>query len=990
MIKTADYLRLVCLLIYSIILLKCSANKPQEKKILLLSDNWQLKSSFLIKEDGGEISALNYKPEQWYKTTVPATVLTALVKNGVYPDPRNGLDCYRIPDASDEFNKKNDLEKFSYLPRKRNPWSDPYWYRTEFKMPKLDAALHYRLNFNCINYRAEVWLNGKLIADKNKMAGMFQRFRYDVSKFIREGKNVLAVKIFPLDYPGMPDKQLEVFGKLRRFGGEIYRNVTESMILGYDCMMTVPDRNIGICQKVYIDWSAAVDIRNPFIITDLPLPDTSRAELKISAELSNNSSSAIKGILRGTIPQAGMEFSQAVDLKAHETKLIRFDENPLMENPCLWWPLNYGKQYLYDLYLQFETKGTVSDVKKITFGVREISTEMHTLGNWHGRRIMINGRKIFCRGGYIQPELLLDWGKNRIRDELQYYADANMNLIYFEDIPNPPDKFLNICDSLGILFGNDFYGASWVNIGTNYPDDFNLLETCTIDLLKRYRNHPSLIMYMALNEHTPREKVYVMWRKYVKELDGTRFWIPSGHFADNRKDVPDWIKADLPTGMNDYGGTSYRWKEPVTYFKWVREDSSWMFKMEGGSASLPPISSLAKFIPDLGKRYEGIPFPLSETWAHHGANGFYANSDAALRRLHGEPQSVADYCWKAHLITADQHRSFYEAVNHRMWTITSGFTEWKINSAFPDVQWQNFDYYLKPGISHFYIKKACEPLHIQLNLIDKMVSIINTHLSARENLKVSARIFDLNAKLLWEQEAAVNVKANSYKETFIIPEPLDASPVYFVKLELKDKQGNLVSENFYWLRNKKTGDYKSLQALPPVKLKKEYTIRNMENKKALRVKISNPSEQIAFFVQLAVVDSEGNEILPVIWDTNYFSLLPGESKTIDGKFSIKKSNNKFHLQIGGWNIRTPYKCTKLQASAVTLTKDDTLKLTAVISNTFLDGSRVWLEIDGKPQLAKWAWAIKEKSDTLIFKSRFSEAGKHQLRIGERLIELNVK
>ncbi len=957
-----------------------------------LINNWQLQSSYIVKDGGKEISSSDYQAEKWYKTTIPTTVLSALVKKGVYPDPRNGLDCYLIPDASIEFNKKYDLEKFSHLPNQRNPWLDAYWYRTEFMFMEFQQGQHIWLNFNCINYRAEVWVNGKLIVGKEEMAGMFQRFRFDVTTHIKQGKNVLAIKIFPVDHPGIPEKQVKVFGDLRGYGGEIYRDVTENMTIGYDCMMTVPDRNMGICQEVYIDWTGPVDIRNPFVITDLPLPDTSRAELTISTELYNNSSKPVKGILRGIIAKAELKFEKSVELEANETKTVYFDKKPLIENPLLWWPINYGRQYLYDLDLTFEENGRISNTEKITFGVREITSTMHKLDGWYGRRIHINGKKIFCRGGFIQPELLLDWEKFRIHDVLRYFADANMNLIYFEDIPNPPDDFLDECDRLGILFGNDFYGAGWIDVSGNYPDDLNLLKTCTIDLLKRYRNHPSLIMYMALNEHTPREQVYVMWRKLVQELDGTRFWIPSGHFADNRKDVPEWIKADLPVGMNDYGGTSYRWKEPVTYFKWVREDRSWMFKMESGSASLPPISSLAKFIPDLGTiKSDNDPFPLTPTWAHHGANGYYYEYDAAIRRLFGEPESVADYCWQGHLVTADQHRAFYEAVNHRMWDITSGFTEWKINSAFPDVQWQNFDYYLKPGISHFYIKRACEPLHIQLNLIDNMVSVINTRLNAQSNLNVRAEIYDLNSKLLWEQNSKTDVSANSYKEIFNVPYPLNATDVFFVKLELIDAHQRLISENFYWLRNKDTEDYKALHTLTPVKPETEYRVETVGEEILAHIKISNQSKQISFFTQLALTNNHGNEILPVFWEDNYFSLLPGETREITAKLSAKDAGSgEIKLEVGGWNVQSSYQCSKIELSKNIVNVGEELTATVKISNTFLDGSRVWLLVDGKTEQSKWAWARNGKSVKLPFKVRFIKPGKHELSIGSIKTEVRVK
>jgi hypothetical protein len=207
-------------------------------------------------------------------------------------------------------------------------------------------------------------------------------------------------------------------------------------------------------------------------------------------------------------------------------------------------------------------------------------------------------------------------------------------------------------------------------------------------------------------------------------------------------------------------GASYSWAEPEQYFRWVREARNWMFMMESGSASLSPISNLSKFIPNLGQKSLNGNFPLDETWAHHGANHYYKGYDQSLRRLHCEPDSVADYCWKGHLVTADQHRSMFEAVNHRLWDITSGFAQWKINACEPSVQWQIFDWYLKPMVSRFYIKKACEPLHVQLNLPGRMVSVINTRLAGQPGLEVRARVFDLNARLLWEKTAKASAPSH--------------------------------------------------------------------------------------------------------------------------------------------------------------------------------------------------------------------------------------
>ena len=992
------------LLLVSSLVLVCAssvtaADKVQLAQRQLLTDGWMLKSSVLVPEDGARVSAVDYRPQEWFKTTVPATVLTVLVKNGVYPDPRFGLNTFQIPDSSDAFNAKHGLAKFSYLPDKRNPWRDPYWYRTEFTLPSVEPGRHLWLNFNCINYRADMWLNGVRIADKDTMAGMFQRFRFDVTSHVHKGLNALAVRIHPVDHPGEPDAQLDVFGRPRGEHKEIERDVTMIETAGYDCMMTVPDRNMGISQEVFLDWTGQVDIRHPFVVTELPLPETNRATLAVSAELVNASASPVRGVLSGHVAETEARFERPVELAPNETKLVRVEPKLVLLQPRLWWPLNYGGQPLYDLDLKFAAEGASTTERTVPFGVRQITTEMHTLDGWHGRRVLINGQKIFCRGGYIQPELLLDWDAQRIEEEIRTFADANMNLIYFEDIPNPPDAFLEACDRRGVLFGNCFYACSWVT-KPGRPEDLGLLERCTVDVLKRYRNHPSLALYMSMDEGYTCPEVYSMWRKHVSALDGSRFWIPSGYFPDFIKDEATakaerfaHFREDLPAGMNDLGNKSYGWQEPATYFHWVREDRSWMFKMESGSASLPPISSLAKFLPELGARgTNGAVFPLTADWAHHGANSYYKPYDQAIRRLYGEPATVADYCWKAHLVTADQHRSFYEAVNHRMWDITSGFTEWKINSCYPDVQWQNFDYFHKPGVSQFFIKRTCEPLHVQMDLIDFAVSVINCRLSPQAGLEVTARVFDLNSKQRWQKTAKLDAPANACREAFVIEGVTNLAPFVFVSLELKDAAARVVSQNFYWLRGQDTRDYRLLECLPEVKLDRTLKVENKGDERLAHVRITNPTARIAFFVQLALTRGRGgDEILPVFWDDNYFSLLPGETREVTACLAKHSPwDEKPRLEVGGWNVQADYRCGKLTPSTLTVKSGEAINVKAEITDTFLDGSRVTLRVDGEPSGSVRAWARGGKREAVVFKVKLSQAGRHCVEVGQSEVVVTVE
>jgi len=578
-----------------------------------------------------------------------------------------------------------------------------------------------------------------------------------------------------------------------------------------------------------------------------------------------------------------------------------------------------------------KTDRSLSDHKTVSFGVREVTKVLHEADGDYGLQIHINGQKIFSRGGYlVLPDTLMDnevLNENRYRAEMEYLVHANLNTIVLQEPANMPDFFFDLCDQFGLMYWQCFYQCSWLR-RYDFPLDHKLLERSGIDILKRYRNHPSIVAYMCMNEGRTERDQYLTWRKTVTELDGTRILIPSGYdnWADHRE-WAEWILPDTPVGVNDAKPKSYTWQPEAWYFKMVRDDRSWMFKIESGSASLPDIESIKKIIPDWDRPLAKAPYPLNSNWAYHGANNYFQNYDRAVRRLYGEPESLEDYCLKAHLVTANQHRAMFEAAHHRKWDITSGFLQWKMNSAWPDVQWQLYDYYLRPTPSLYYIKNACEPLHIQMNPLDSTVTVINHFREARNDLTAKATVYDLNMNIKYKHEELANIEKDCYKNIFTIPEQKDFGQVYFIKLQLVNKNKRIVSDNFYWLSPKlancaddKTtaqnfdpfaehhlnddGAFLPLKNLPEVKLDHSCKIKESGRNLIAEVDISNPSHSLAFFIRVSAVNPEnGEEFLPVLWNDNYFSLLPGERKKLSAVISKSVVGNTApDIRIKGWNI----------------------------------------------------------------------------------------
>lgn len=894
-------------------LISCSVKEQNKEMRLLLSGEWSIKSSILVNEGGEVISTDKFIPEKWYPAKVPTTVLNALIQDGVYPDPWIGLNNFKIPDVSDEFNQQYGLAKYSYIDGSTNPWKDPYWFRKDFNLPQSFKGKKLWLNFDGINYRADVWLNGNKIAGEKEMVGMFLRFKYDITKYALVNKmNCLAVKIYQVDHPGLPSPgvQFEVFGKTRGHAIDIFKDETLKFSGGWDCAPVIRDRNMGIYQDVYINASGPVSIENPFVVTDLPLPDTTQAELKITAELKNSSGSEVTGLLKLKISlidtvkfptydkimggsMNDIIVTKQVKLAGDQTVSVSISSSDFPElsvkNPYLWWPNGYGKQYMHNLEMTFSIDDKTSDQLNTMFGIREVTNVLKKIGNDYGRVFYINGQRVFCRGGWIQPDALLNYSEKRVYDEARLLAKANVNMVANEDAPSPPDLVLDSYDKYGLMYWETFYQCYRMYPGDtltqNNPLDHELALGEAQDIIKRYRNHPSLVIWCASNEVVVAEDLYTGLRKNVFNLDGTRPFLAASSTAWDIDKLTPYIKEDLPLGTTDDGDPDYNWNPEHFYFDKILEVNKQAFRNELGVASVPVYSSLKKFIPKFSKDTDGPYFPLDSTWAEHGAwddnNYAFRGYDNAIRTLYGKPKSVEDYAKKAQFVNANSYRAMFEAANHRMWDITSGVMLWKLNDCWPSVLWQLYDWYQCQNAAYYYSLKAMEPVHIQMNANKPVVSAINRRHVALDSLAVDVRVVDFNMKTVWMKSESLNIGADMFKELFEIPHGLKLTPVYFVKLGLKEKDGTMLSENVYWLSTGALPDYSGLSDLEPVPVEMTANKEVDGKENHITVKLANNTGKLAFFNRLVITKGKGGEeVLPTFWDSNFIILFPGEEKTV--------------------------------------------------------------------------------------------------------------
>jgi beta-galactosidase/beta-glucuronidase len=908
----------------AVIIFSQSGNGQQGTVKQVKLTKFYLQSSHLISQTGEELSSDKFKNDvYWFPVTVPSTVLTGLVANNVYPDPYNGMNNMLIPDASDELNRNYNLEQYSHLPGQPNPWKKPYWYRTEFNVPVTDAGRHFTLIFKGINYRAGVWLNGKQIADSTRMAGMFAEYFLDVTKNIITGtRNYLAVKIYPLDYPGLPSNEqirgLDDFYPNGGPTGDIGKNVTMLCSVGWDWIPPVRDRNIGIWQPVYLRTTGAVKIEKPKLVADLPsLPDTSVAKLSLKMKLTNSGSSDENGklsisILPETFSGKPIVFTKNVSVGKNSS--ITVDLNPentkefMVSQPKLWWPNGYGKPDLYRIKIQFSGTGGLSDDVSFLFGIRTVGTKSVEVNKQWRRDFYVNGQRIHITGGAWVPDMMLNRDSMRYDYEFRLCRNAKINLVrIWGGGVTPSDLFWDAADRYGLLVWSDF----WITGDTqgefkgspDWPLEGDVFRKNVESTIYRIRNHPSLLVWTGGNEGHARKELYYAMRDSIIKLDGTRPFIPSSSGFARLPEGWDGSWPDgNPTGV--YSGGPYQWTDPRDYYRRADAGRDWVFKDETGIPSQPPYSTLPKIIPNLVWD-KSLPFPLNNSWGYHDAatgNGRYDRYYNDMVKRYGQPNSMKEFSDKMQLMNASGYQGIFEAAGHRLNDI-GGVMLWKLNAAFPSVVWQVYDWYMMPNAGYYFMQNACEPVHIQLNVKDLNIEYINRTYKPMKSLTSTIEVYDMKSTKIYSQTEKVDLAAPEAKEGLSIADVVKKnSEVSFVVLNLKDASGKSISHNAYWISA--TDDFKSLGSLQSTSLiVKTSPAVKLKNETRWSVEITNNTNKLAFFVNPRLMSGE-EEVTPSFWSANYFSLAPGESiKLTLGCPPEALSGGKAWLKVEGWNVK---------------------------------------------------------------------------------------
>jgi Glycosyl hydrolase 2 galactose-binding domain-like/Exo-beta-D-glucosaminidase Ig-fold domain/Glycosyl hydrolases family 2/Concanavalin A-like lectin/glucanases superfamily/Glycosyl hydrolases family 2, TIM barrel domain len=903
--------------------------EPNGADLWRIRGGWMLAAAPEVKASGETISRAGFSTKGWLAATVPGTVLTTMIDRGIYPDPDYGLNNLAIPETLAH---------------------QDYWYRVEFKVPPPAKAQRLTLTFDGVNYAAEVWLNGKKLGG---FTGAFLRGKFDVTSLVAAaGENTLAVRVSPPPHPGIANEESIKGGPGENGGMEVLDGPTFAAAEGWDWIPSIRDRDTGIWQDVTLAATGAVEIGDLNVITTLPKPDLSEADIEIEAPLTNESNAPVEGDLVAAFDD--VKVTKHVKVAPGETvvRLEPADYAQLkVQRPKLWWPNGYGDPTLHSLKVSFTAGGRLSARKQIEFGMREVTYET----------------SLFDQTGHLQRVEVLP---SRTYDsELPLIDETHEGIRQIDDrTPNllPPGQVLpewmrqswvqslepgaaaspSIKPVAGGWPGTDLVikvnGVRIAARGGNWGMDDSRKRVSLAHLEPYFHLHRDAHVNMIRNwmGQNTEENFYALADKYGLMV-WNDFWDSTQNYNLEAQDPQLFLKNARDTivrfrhhpsivvwcGRNEgvpqpiineglatlvrtldhtryYTGSSnqvnlrnsgpYQFQPLDTYYRINRG-----FSVELGIPSVPTLEGMKSFIPEADR------WPISDTWAYHDwhqkGNGAVAPFMAHLATEFGAPSSLEDFVRKAQMLDYVGHRAIFEGFAAHLWQPNSGRMIWMTQPAWPSMEWNFLGHDYDTQSSFYGTQKACEPIHAQLDLTDDAVDLIN--LGEARSFKVETRVVGLDGKVISDQtnqvEAAANARTPVGKPDL---EQLADGHTVLVALKVSDANGAPVSDNLYWWA-KEESTLRELNGMPQVKLAASASVTPLGSEREVTVKIENTSATPALMVKLTLNDgATGSRILPAYYSENYVSLLPGESRTITIAFPA--GDSKPAIGIRGWNAET--------------------------------------------------------------------------------------
>ena len=787
--------------------------------------------------------------KQTYRVQVPCTVAGALNQAGVFGPDVLDQDRYKAIDKS--------------------IFDDAWVFTTQFKAPQGQCHV---LRFEGLNYSADIELNGRLIASRDTTFGTFCVREFDITSLARRN-NTLKVTL------------------RRAHEGDLNA--------GYvDWNPRPVDESLGIIRPVTLISTPDVQVQDVFVKPLVNAADLSRAQFEAQITLVNRSSKAVDGTVEGRYE--GGQFSLPVSLAAGETRVVRVLEK--VENPRIWWTAELGRPELYHLDVAFCKGKKVSHHAAVCFGLRSIESEITPFGH---RQFILNGKKVLVKSAGWTDDILMQDTPESLEAQLKMVQDMGLNSVRFENIWGKDQTVYDLCDRMGLMalvgFSCQWEWESYCGLPEtgsygciNDPASEALAVRYFHDQVMWLRNHPAVIGWLSGSDRIPNPRLEEQYLAIYDRLDYRPYVCSASGLSSLAG--PSGMKM---AGPYEYVGPDYWWIDN-------RRGGAYGFNTETGPGlQIPQLESLKRIVG------EKDLWPIGPNWAYHcTASSSVMNSTDflahAMTQLYGQGESLEDFLRKAHAMDYDATRSMFEAFRARVPSAT-GIVQWMLNSAWPSLYWQLYDWYGIPTAGYYGVKNANAPVQAVYNYADNSVYLVNDAVPARD-YKVRIRVYDADSQLRRSEEVTA---CSRPRDPWKIASGIDG-PCF---LSLEVKAGAYSASNFYcipagnnryqwpladwWgIPIETYADMQFVSRLPEVGLAMEVTPAG----DGYDVTLVNKGAVIAYQNILKALDERGNLIPGTFWTDNFFPVLPGESRTVH--CSLPQGCKQARIAFSGWNGKT--------------------------------------------------------------------------------------
>lgn len=814
-----------------IIMLSCS---HVSERALVLSDGWTL-----ISPDGTQ-----------YPAGVPSTVMGTLVDCGVYSRDILESDNYASLDAS-VFDK---------------PWT----YKKNFSLSANRLSENILLEFDGLNYSADIILNGYQIASADTLYGPYRRYSFDISAIAAE------------------DNTLEVI---------LHRAGPGDLNIGFVDWNPRPlDQSLGIFREVRLDFCDKLQLRNTAVRSTLN-SDYSIAELTLVTELRNLSDAELSGVLRGSVD--GRKFRYEITVPAGQTLPLALTSAQIPElridAPRLWWSRDMGSPEMYDLSLSFHHSGKQTDTEYVSFGIRELESGITAEGT---RQLYLNGRRVLLRGAGWTDDIFLRNPEMRNQIEIAYVTDMNLNTLRFENIWGISQNVYDLCDMNGLLVmlgwscfweWETYTGSPDGEYGCIVePEQFKLMGKSLEDQILWLRNHPSIVMFLGGSDKIPHPELEQIYVDVLDKLAPDLMYVTSAKGLESS--VAGYSGMRM-VGPYDYVGPSY----------WFEKDAPgcgvYGFNTETGvGAQIPQKESVMRMIPQ-----DGL-WPVGDLWDYHCTTaGEAMHSLDVLKDVmdmtYGPATSLDDFLKKADLLSFDSTRSMFEAFRANI-SSTGGIIQWMLNSAWPSMYWQLYDWYLVPTAAYYAVRQANEPVQMLFDYKDGSLVAVN-ETAAKAEISRDVALIAADGQVLFQQTVSAAVEPAQALKVADLPE--HGGGLLFVgdntyALPSANEQYDWVAGN--WIRTPlaEGADFAWMDTLAEAEL----SLSVLKKAGSIELTLTNNADVPAFFIRAAVLDGDGRLITPAHWSDNYISLRPHQSRVLSCEtVNLREASS---LVVEGWNI----------------------------------------------------------------------------------------